>query len=157
MPDGTAQKHSWGGCRMGRDPGRPSSTPTAEARRPESLRGGCSVFPSASEKNPTHTSWRWQFAPPSISENDFVEVICDENAPRGPEMLGAIGVRARFLSGETRLYASTWQPSFGAGGTDCPLCAGVLHGGRYAALSRADRRDSSRRPTTRGASAAGVR
>ena len=56
VPDGPATNHELGGCRMGRDPR--SSVVNADCRThdvPNLYVVDGSVFPSASEKNPTHT------------------------------------------------------------------------------------------------------
>jgi choline dehydrogenase-like flavoprotein len=56
VPDGPAPNHELGGCRMGSDPRR--SVVNAECRThdvPNLYVVDGSVFPSASEKNPTHT------------------------------------------------------------------------------------------------------
>ena len=56
VPDGPAPNHELGGCRMGRDPR--SSVVNADCRThdvPNLYVVDGSVFPSASEKNPTHT------------------------------------------------------------------------------------------------------
>jgi choline dehydrogenase-like flavoprotein len=56
VPDGPATNHELGGCRMGRDPR--SSVVNADCRAhdvPNLYVVDGSVFPSASEKNPTHT------------------------------------------------------------------------------------------------------
>jgi len=56
VPDGPAPNHELGGCRMGRDP--KSSVVNADCRThdvPNLYVIDGSVFPSASEKNPTHT------------------------------------------------------------------------------------------------------
>ena len=56
VPDGPAPNHELGGCRMGRDPR--TSVVNADCRThdvPNLYVVDGSVFPSASEKNPTHT------------------------------------------------------------------------------------------------------
>jgi choline dehydrogenase-like flavoprotein len=56
VPDGPATNHEIGGCRMGRDPR--TSVVDADCRThdvPNLYVVDASVFPSASEKNPTHT------------------------------------------------------------------------------------------------------
>ena len=56
MPEGPAPNHELGGCRMGRDPR--TSVVNAFCRThdvPNLYVVDGSVFPSASEKNPTHT------------------------------------------------------------------------------------------------------
>jgi choline dehydrogenase-like flavoprotein len=56
VPDGPATNHEIGGCRMGRDPR--TSVVNADCRThdvPNLYVVDASVFPSASEKNPTHT------------------------------------------------------------------------------------------------------
>lgn len=56
VPDGPAPNHEIGGCRMGRDP--KTSVVNADCRThdvPNLYVVDASVFPSASEKNPTHT------------------------------------------------------------------------------------------------------
>ena len=56
VPDGPATNHEIGGCRMGHDPR--TSVVNADCRThdvPNLYVVDASVFPSASEKNPTHT------------------------------------------------------------------------------------------------------
>jgi choline dehydrogenase-like flavoprotein len=56
VPDGPAPNHELGGCRMGRDP--KASVVNSDCRThdvPNLYVVDGSVFPSASEKNPTHT------------------------------------------------------------------------------------------------------
>ena len=56
VPDGPATNHEIGGCRMGHDPR--TAVVNADCRThdvPNLYVVDASVFPSASEKNPTHT------------------------------------------------------------------------------------------------------
>ncbi len=56
VPDGPATNHEIGGCRMGHDPR--TSVVNGDCRThdvPNLYVVDASVFPSASEKNPTHT------------------------------------------------------------------------------------------------------
>ena len=56
VPEGPATNHEIGGCRMGHDPR--TSVVNADCRThdvPNLYVVDASVFPSASEKNPTHT------------------------------------------------------------------------------------------------------
>jgi choline dehydrogenase-like flavoprotein len=56
VPEGPATNHEIGGCRMGRDPR--TSVVNGDCRThdvPNLYVVDASVFPSASEKNPTHT------------------------------------------------------------------------------------------------------
>ena len=136
VPAGPATNHELGGCRMGATRARRSSTATAARTTCRtSMWSMAACFPSASEKNPTHTIMALAARAADHIADRMKEVSCERDPTTRPEDAGHGHRDVRVPVRERRALRSARHRSWPRRRRQA-VYASVLHARRVRGLSR---------------------